>query len=925
MTRDHRTARRASGRLADWRQLVRDRLPDLGLASEREAEVVEELAQLLADAAADAGVDLGRTDEVEAFVHRQVPAWSELGRSVGAGRRPFPSVPIPENRTMRLLTGFRTDLRQALRLLAKRPGFTAVAVLAIGLGIGLASAMFSLVDYLLLRPLPVERPEELVHVYSTVPDGFLPQEPMSYPDYEDIRGESRTLGQVAASSVSVVAVERGGEARLEFGAMVSGSYFETLGLRPAAGRLLTDGDDLRASPAPVAVLSHSAWQALFAGSREAIGASLRVNGRPLTVVGVLPADFKGLWPAVEPRVWLPLALRPTLGVTGTINAGMTSEEPLDNRGHRWLWVTGRRAPGASTAQVREELEVFAAHLSETHPETNLERELSIVPAIDVRLLPAIDTGIRTGSLVVMSLVGLVLLIACANVGNMLLARALARRREMATRLSLGAGRGRLVRQLLVEGLVLAALGAAVGLVIALVSNRVLSQIELPVLVPLRLDLRVDLRLLGFTAGLAALTSVLFALAPAGETLRADLTGSLRKGARAGGGRSQRLQSGLVLAQVCLSLVLLICAGLSARSLLNVHRIDLGFDPAGVVTVSLDPEIQGYEEEEWRDLYRRLLEEITARPQVEAAGYGSHLPLSLSINTSDAVPERDRDLPEDERREIDVASVGAGYFEAMAIEIVQGRAFEPRDRADAPRVVVVNETLARAFWPDREAVGERLAAGSRSYEVIGVARDGRYRTLGERPRPFLYRSLDQVSGGSFRTLVVRFRNPELASTEPLREALRRHGPHLAVSSLGTLEQAISPSLILPRLAGRLFGFLGGLGLFLAAIGLYGVLAYAVSRRTHEIGVRIAMGARRRDVLGLVMRRALVLTATGAGLGLVLALALTRMLQGILYGISAGDPWTYTAVAAVLFAAAGLASYLPARRALAVDPLAALRHE
>jgi predicted permease len=908
----------------DWRALVRERLPDLGLAPEREAEVVEELADLLAAAAADAGIDLARSDEVDAFVHRQVPAWSRLAEAVGGGRRRSRSRPNLEGPTVSFSTGLGNDLRQAWRLLARRPGFTAVAVLATGLGIGLASAMFSLVDYALFRPVPVERPDELVNVYSSTPGGFLPEEPMAWPDVADLQRKSTTLAELTVAALTVVAVEHGGEARLDIGTLVAGNYFDTLGLRPAAGRLLSAGDDRRADPAPVVVLGHSAWWAMFGGSPEAIGATVRVNGRPLTVVGVVPADFTGLWPAIEPEVWLPLSLRPLLSAMATTNAGSTREEPLDNRGHRWLWTLGRRAPGASLEQVRDELDAFAANLREAHPESNRDRDFVALPARDVRLVPAVDAGLRTGSAVVMALVGLVLLIACANVGSMLLARALSRRREMATRLALGAGRLRIVRQLLVEGSLLAALGAGVGLMIALVSNHLINGLKVPMLVPLSLDLRLDGRVLLFTAGLTGLTAVLFALAPAAETARTDLTTSLREGARSGRGRSQRLQSGLVLAQVCLSLVLLVCAGLTVRSLLNVHEIDLGFDPRGVVTAGLAPELQGYEEDEWPGFYERLAGELAARPDVERVAYAGHLPLSLSVSTTETVPERDRDLPEDEWHDADVVDVGAGYFEAMGIEIVRGRSFEPHDRLDTPWVAVVNETLARAFWPDGGAVGQRLAEGSRSYEVIGVARDGKYRTLGEGPRLFFYRSLDQV-GDSFRTLVVRFRSPELASTGPVRDALRGLDPHLAVANLGTLEEAVSPSLVLPRVAGRLFGLLGGLGLFLAATGLYGVLAYAVAGRTHEIGVRMAMGAKRRDILVLVLRHGLGLTALGAVLGVGLALALTRMLRGILYGVSATDPWTFAAVAAVLFAAAALACTVPARRALAVDPITALRHE
>ena len=844
----------------DWRRLVREGLPDSGLAPEAEAEVVEELAQLLEDASAGARFEARNPQEVDEFLRQQVPAWNDLRAAVAAKRKRLPAPQPKENHTLTGALGWTQDLRQAWRRLAKAPGFTAVAVLATGLGIGLATAMFSLVNYALLRPLPVERPGELVNIYSSAPNGFLPEEPMAYPDLVDLQEQAQGLSEVTGSAMTVVAVELGGEARLEVGTMVTGNYFEALGVEPALGRLLGEEDDRRSDPSTVVVLDHTAWQRLFSGAPEAIGSTIRVNGHPLTVIGVLPEAFGGLWPTIRPQIWAPLALRPLLRLTATTNSNSSREEPLDNRGHRWLWGMGRLAPGVSFEQAQGEVEAIAAGLREVHPESNEDREFVMIPARDVRLLPAIDSGIKMGSAVVLALVGLVLLIACANVGNLLLARALSRRQEMATRLSLGASRRRILRQLLVEGLLLAALGAAVGVAVALVSNSFLNRLELPAVVPLGLELQLDWRVLLFAAGLAGVTSVLFALAPAAEALRADLISSLRQGERGGTGRSQRLQSSLVLAQVCLSLVLLVCAGLTARSLLNAHKIDLGFDPQGVVTASLDPELQGWEEEEWLTFYQRVQDELSARPEIEGVAFADHLPLSLAVDTTQIVPWRDRETPEKDRPTADEVSVGAGYLETVRTEIVQGRSFELRDGESSQRVAVVNETLARTFWPEGDAVGSRFVQGDRTYEVIGVARDGKYRTLGEKPRLFFYRSLDQ-GPGSFRTLVVRFEPPQAAAPQMLREVIHRHGPGLAVSNLGTLEQAISPALVLPKLAGRLFAILGGLGLFLAATGLYGVLAYSVARRTHEIGLRMAIGARRRDVLTLILRKGLGLTAPG----------------------------------------------------------------
>ena len=543
----------------------------------------------------------------------------------------------------------------------------------------------------------------------------------------------------------------------------------------------------------------------------------------------------------------------------------------------------------------------------------------------MRLIPTVDRGMRTGSWLVMSVVGLILLIACANVGNMLLARGVARRREMATRLSLGAGRARILRQLLIEGLLLAGLGGAAGLLLAVLSNRLLNRLELPAAVPLGLELGLDSRVVLFTLALAGLTAVVFALAPALESARADLTASMKEGGRGGRRGGQRLQASLVLVQVSLSLVLLVCAGLSMRSMLNASRVDPGFDPRGVVTAAVDPALQGWDRERWGEFYQRLREDLASVPGVSGVGYASHLPLSLAVNTSTVFTERHLDLPSEERPEIDVAWVSPGYFESMGIRLLQGRPFGEGDRPDGPRVAVVNETLARSFWPEQGALGRTVTIDGREHAVVGVVEDGKYRTLGESPLPFVYQSIDQSASISFRTAVVRFESEELASTLPVRDSIRRHGPHLAVTSLGSLSDAISTAFVLPELAGRLFGGLGALGLFLSATGLYGVLAYGVSHRTHEIGVRMAMGARAGSILGLVLRQGLRVTLAGVLLGLGLSLVVTRSLAVILYGISPTDLPTLTLVVVALCLAAALACWVPARRALAVDPLAALRHD
>ena len=919
--------------MIDWKKIVREHLADSGLSAEKENEVVEELSHLLEDASRDERLDAGSPGAVEAFLRREVPEWGTLKKKLRPRRENTAAaavapVPVVGARPERgsFLSGLGMDLRVAWRLVVRNPGFTAVVVLTLALGVGLNSSIFSLVNYLLLRPLPVESPEELVQVYSREPGGFIPEEPMSYPDYRDVRETVRSLQDALAWAGTILVIEGDVEPQIVIGGLVSGNYFETLGVGPFRGRLLDENDDRRGSAARVIVLSHSTWQTLYGGSDEAIGSELRVNGHALTVIGVAPPDFKGTWPVIEPAGWLPVTLSSELGAFAMNSSGTASEgiDSFDDRSLRWLWVVGRLAPGTGIEKADAELATLGVNLQAAYPDTNEDRELFAMRADQVRIVPAVDSGMRTGSVLLMSVVGLVLLIATANVANMLLARALARRGEIATRLSLGGSRGRLLRQFLLESLMLAGLGAGAGLWLAAMSNAALNRLALPTPVPLRLDLALDFRVVAFTGGLVTLAALVFGLVPALEAMKTDIGLSSRTQAGVGRGRTQRMQELLVVSQVCFSVALLVCAGLTTRSIRNVNRIDPGFALQGVMTATLDPELQGYDEDESMVLYERLRRALRALPGVDSVGSASHLPLSLAMNTGSMVPQGQEGIPEREQPEVDVASVGGGYFEAMGIPILQGRTFSEQDTPDKPRVAVVNRTLADRFWPGETAIGRRIVDGDRTYEVVGIARNGKYRTLGESPRPFLYRSIDQTRA-SMRVLVVRFERLDLASAEVVRRAIRSDAPHLAISNLVSLEEAVTAAFLLPRYGARLFGLFGFLGLFLAAVGLYGVLAYAVTRRTHEIGLRMAIGARPADILHMILRQGITLTLLGALLGLPLVFGMTRLLGGILYGVSGTDPLTLGAVVLVLLVAALIACVVPARRAAGVAPVEALRCE
>jgi len=816
------------------------------------------------------------------------------------------------------------DLRFALRQLRKHPGFTLAAVLTLALGIGLNSAVFSVVNGLLFRPLPVSAPEELVAVYTSEPGDFMANSPLASTDFEMLSEESRGFGELAAYTYNPLAVEHGGENRLVLGVRATRNIFEVLGIEAASGRTFTQaGDEAAGAEAAEAVLSHTAWRRHFGADPEIVGSTLRVAGRPAVVVGIAPEGFFGLTRGVAPEIWMPL---PEPLVSG--------DRPRD-RELRWLWAIGRKAPGAELAAIEGELTAFSGRLAERHPDTHENRRFAAYPAETVRILPGIDTTLSAASAVLLAVVALVLLIASANVAHLLLARALDRRREIATRLALGAEPSAIVRQLMTESLLLAFLGGAAGLGLALASNAALGLLRLPLPVELALGLALDGRVFAYTLGAALLAVVAFGLAPAVTAARTDVAAAL--GGGAGPGRQGRRLGGvLVIAQVALSCLLLVAAGLMLRSLGNVHAVDPGFDPEGVAVVTFAPQLDELSREERESFHRRLLERVRELPEVSSAGLASHLPLTVEIRFETAVPEG-LDLPAERRPAIDTAMAGPGYFESLRIPLLRGRGFDERDEAGSPRVAVVNQHLAERFWPGGEALGEALQIDGEeeTYRVVGIVANGKYRTLGEPTRPFLYRALaqhrgrvegksGQITTGS-ETLVARTRGEPRAVLPELRRILGELDPRVAVARLETLEDTLGWALFLPRTGAAVFGLFGLLGLVLTAVGLVGVLGYAVRRRRREMGIRIALGAERFDVLRLVLREGLVLTLVGVAIGLGAALATTRALTAVLYGIGATDPMTFLGVAAFLLAVALVASYLPARRAAAVDPSTALRAE
>ncbi|MCP4660835.1 MAG: ABC transporter permease [bacterium] len=938
--------------MPDWRQLVRAHLPSLSLPPEREAEIAEELAQLLEDYYADNRSDgapqpgapqPGATDaELAAWVRTQIPEWRDLAREIRRAKRPVASLlsdRIPRTNQRPTAAGLwkgaamnriRHDLRYALRLLAKNPAFTVLAVITLAVGIGLNTAVFSVVNAVLFKPLPVAAPEELASVYATMPDGFTSHEPMAFPDYEDLRDQSRSFAELTAYSFTPLVFEGDDTSELVVGELVTGNYFSTLDVPPFLGRCLTAEEDRPGDARAVAVLSHSAWKRRFGSDPDVLGKTIRLNGHPFTLIGVAPPGFFGLRRGLSPELWLPMRMRTALRAASAVDAGDATPglDRLDDRARRWIWVMGRLAAGTTFEQAQAELRTFSARFQAEYPETNAERSFALVPASKVRILPGVDAALHTASFMVMGVVALVLLIASGNIANMLLARAIARRKEIATRLALGASRRALVRQLLIESLLLSLLGGGLGLFLALGSNAVLNSLQLPLPVDVVLGLSVDVRVFLFTLAVSTLTAVAFGLAPALEATRANLSTALVGESRAAGGSRarRRLRSALVVAQVALSMLLLICAGLSVRSMQNAHLIDPGFDPSGVAVARFAPDFQGYTPIQAEEFYRRLTAGVGALPSVRSVGLASHMPLAIGINVEAAVPEHRGATPTQEWPQIDATVVDSGYFETMRIPLLRGRTFTEQDTADTPLVAVVNEELAARFWPQEEALGKRLRVDGVEgfYEVVGVARTGKYRTLGEAPRPYLYRALAQNFDGT-QMLLARFSGDPGVTLSAIRWKARELDKKIAISGLSTLEETISPSLLLPRTGALVFGLFGLLGLLLAAIGIYGVIAYTVSQRTHEIGIRMAMGARRESILFQVVWEGLALTLIGVALGLAAAALTTQALSAVLYGISATDASTFIVVPLFLLLVALVASFVPAQRAANVDPLVALRHE
>ncbi len=823
---------------------------------------------------------------------------------------------------------FIRDLRHGVRQLIRRPGFTLAAVGSLALGIGLTTTLFSVVNAVLLRDTPIAHPEELVEVYSKLSEEF-PELTTSYPDFLSIRESVDAFEGVAGHSFVRGILDTGDRPLLVTGEAVTDGYFEVLGITPAMGRPFRVDENRAPGAAPVVVLGHGLWQRSFSGRADIVGTRVNLSGLDYTVIGVAPAAFHGTIPGIPADFWVPAMMVEQLEFSGM--QATSDNDPgttrLDRRGTRWLFVKGRLADGRTTEQARSQLEAVFARLAREYPDLNEDVGVTVLPASSIRFHPMLDGYVKAASAGLLAAVGLVLLIACANVANMLLARATSRRRELAIRAAIGAGRGRIVRQLLSEGLILAAAGGLAGTLIAMWAGRVISGFGTNVF-PFPVDFQVSLdpTVLAFAITISLATAVVFGLAPAWSASRLQLVPALKEptGDQTGGRRRISLRDALVVGQLALSLVLLVSGALLTRGLLTARGTDIGFDPSPVASLGFNLQMNGYDADRAAAFRTRAIEEIGALPGVEAVSTSTRLPLAPDINMT-GIKVMGFHQPDDDASLVDQVSVGADYFTVVGVPIVSGRAFSEDDVAQARPVVIVNETLARQYWPDGSAVGRLIYQGDFDQdplEIVGVARDHKVRSVGEDPRPYIHMPI----GASRRiSLIVRTSTPASAALPMLRQALWRLEPNIVFTEDVSASEIAATTMAPTTIGAGVIGAFGALALGLAAIGLYGVIAYSVSLRTREVGIRMALGAAPGEVLRLVLRQGGRLALVGIALGTLASLAVGRVLSSLLYGVSPMDPAAYAAAAALLVFVAALANIAPALTAARIDPLKALRRD
>ncbi len=893
--------------MPDWKDEIRRRLSELKLEPAREAEIVEELAQHLDDVY-QRSIAKGLSEHQSKRI--ALDDLDALPKELTRIQKPFHDEPVlGGNGRSNLLTDFFQDLRYAARMQRKNPGFTVVAIIALALGIGANTAIFSVVNTVLLRPLPYKDPERLVMVWEDASKHGYPRDTPTAANFVDWRNQNTVFEGMAAILPQSFNLTGAGEPERLRGRAVSASLFPLLGVEPQIGRVFTNAEDQRGSN-QVVVLSYALWQRRFGGDNGIVGKTLNLNGQPYIVVGVMPARFQ--FPSSTDEIWTPIAF--------------TAEQAADRTTH-YLQVLARLKPGITLEQAQTEMSTIAARLQQQYPQSNTD------VGAEVTSLHEHTVGdIKPALLILLGAVGLVLLIACANVANLLLARAAVRQKEIAVRVALGARRWRLIRQFLTESVLLATLGGVVGLGIAY-GGLILLRAFIPQTIAQAKQVTMDPKVLGFTFLVSTITGLIFGLAPALQAARFNQTETLKEGGRdsATGSSGKRIRGLLVTAEVAISLVLLIGAGLLINSFLRLRNVDPGFRTENLLTMKFVLPHPKYKDFERRSaFYTDLIQRVQALPGVNSAAVTSNLPLYRQGNSIAVGIEGRPDPPPGQELIVTTRIVSPGYFKTMSIPVLTGRQFTDQDTRKSPLVMLISETMARRVWPNEDPVGKRVALGPIQrpedwFQVIGVVKDVRQFELSAEPKPQMYLLYRQTDFFAPEDLVVQTGVDPASMATTVRNAVWEIDKDQPVSNIRTMEEILLDSIARQRFNMLLLAIFGAVALILAAVGIYGVMSYSVAQRTHEIGIRMALGAQTGAVLKLAVGYGLKLVLAGVAIGLIAAFALTRVMSTLLFGVTATDPMTFTLISLLFVCVAALASYIPARRATKVDPIIALRYE
>jgi predicted permease len=808
-------------------------------------------------------------------------------------------------------------------MLLRSKAFTAVAVLSLALGIGANTTIFTVINALFLNPLPLAEPSELMSVFGTDErntGGFNDFMPLSHPNYADYRDQNEVFSGLLGFQGVGMSLSGSGEPEQLGGLMVTGNYFDVLGVKAIAGRTFLPEEDRTPGTHPVVVLGYNLWQRKFGADPSLIGRAITLNNQSFTVIGVAPENFRGTFQLGSVDFYVPMQMYQQV-LTGTFREWYTSRRAL------LCNVVGRLKPGVSMSGAQASLRTIAARLEQAYPQDNEKRSVMLMPLTQSAINPAFRSVFVQAGALMMTVVGLVLLIACANVANLLLARAAARRKEISIRLSIGAGRARLIRQLMTESVLLAVIGGAVGLLLAYWGRDLLWSFRPPFFGANDLDLSLNAQVLGFTLLLSLATGLLFGLVPALQSTRPDLVTELKDKSSqpTRSGHWYSLRNLLVVSQVALCLIALIGAGLFLRSLRSAQQINPGFETEKMMVMAFNVGAQGYDQARGLEFYRQVQERVRSIGGVQGATVSTNFPFGGGLQRSIFI--EGQDPPEGGRGVLTIVnSVGARYFETLGIPLLRGRDFNDSDRENTTRVVIVNEAMAGRFWPGQDVIGKRFKFFGDEFfhEIVGIARNSNALFLGEDPRPIIYQPMVQ-SYLPFVALYVRTAGDPKNLLGTVRSEVQSLDRNLPITNISTMPDLIAQGLWAPRMGAGLLAVFGVLALLLAAIGIYGVLAYSVSQRSHEIGLRMALGAQQRDVLALIMKQGAALIGAGVAVGLVASFALARFISSLLFGVSATDPVTFAGTPLLLAAVALLASYIPARRAAKVDPMIALRYE